>query len=41
MLVADLRHFLDLPDDTTSPALRLAQHLGNIVRAATAGDVGA
>ncbi len=38
MLVADLQHFLDLPPDTPSPARRLAEHLSNIVRAATAGD---
>ena len=40
MLVTDLHHFLDLPEDTPGPARRLAQHLGNIVRAATAGDAG-
>lgn len=38
MLVSDLNHFLDLPDDVPAPAGRLAQHFGNIVRAATAGD---
>lgn len=38
MLVSDLNHFLDLPDDVPAPACRLAQHFGNIVRAATAGD---
>jgi hypothetical protein len=38
MLVTDLHHFLDLPPDTPGPARRLAEHLGNIVRAATAGD---
>jgi hypothetical protein len=38
MLVADLHHFLDLPPDTPGPARRLAAHLSNIVRAATAGD---
>lgn len=37
MLVADLQHFFDLPPDTPSPARRLAEHLSNIVRAATAG----
>jgi hypothetical protein len=41
MLVADLRHFLDLPDDVPAPALRLAEQLRGIVRAATAGDAGA
>ncbi len=40
MLVADLHHFLDLPDDTPGPARRLAGHLSGIVRAATAGDAG-
>jgi hypothetical protein len=40
MLVSDLRHFLDLPPDTPGPARRLAEHLSNIVRAATAGDTG-
>jgi hypothetical protein len=40
MLVTDLCHFLDLLEDTPGPARRLAQHLGNIVRAATAGDAG-
>jgi hypothetical protein len=38
MLVTDLHHFLDLPPDTPGPARRLAEHLSNIVRAATAGD---
>ena len=38
MLVTDLHHFLDLPQDTPGPARRLAGHLTNIVRAATAGD---
>jgi hypothetical protein len=41
VLVADLHHFLDLPDDVPGPARRLAEQLGNIVRAATAGDAGA
>jgi hypothetical protein len=40
MLVTDLHHFLDLPADTPGPARRLAGHLGKLVRAATAGDVG-
>jgi hypothetical protein len=40
MLVTDLHHFLDLPQDTPGPARRLAKHLSNIVRAATAGDAG-
>lgn len=40
MMVTDLHHFLDLPVDAPGPAQRLAEHLGNIVRAATAGDTG-
>lgn len=39
-MVTDLHHFLDLPEDTPGPARRLAAHLGDIVRAATAGDTG-
>jgi len=31
---------MDLPDDTPGPARRLAEQLGSIVRAATAGDAG-
>lgn len=41
VLVSDLRHFLDLPDDTPAPASRLAEQLRDIVRAATARDEGA
>jgi hypothetical protein len=40
MLVTDLHHFLDLPQDAPGPARRLGEHLSNIVRAATAGDAG-
>jgi hypothetical protein len=40
MLVFDLRHFLDIPDDAPGPARKLAQHLGSVVQAATAGDAG-
>ena len=40
MLVTDLNHFAGLPEDTPGPARRLAEHLSNIVRAATAGDAG-
>jgi hypothetical protein len=40
MLVTDLHHLLDLPPDTPGPARRLAEHLSNIVRTATAGDTG-
>lgn len=39
-MVTDLHHYLDMPPDTPGPAQRLAEHLGNIVRAATAGDAG-
>lgn len=39
-MVTDLDHLLDLPPDTPGPARRLAEHLGSIVRAATAGDAG-
>jgi hypothetical protein len=38
VLVSDLNHFLDLPDDVPGPARRLAEHFTTIVRAATAGD---
>lgn len=40
MLVADLHHYLDLPDDTPGPARRLAEQLADVVRAATAGETG-
>lgn len=40
MFVSDLHHFLDLPEDTAGPVRRLAEHLNNIVWAATAGDAG-
>jgi hypothetical protein len=40
MLVTDLHHYLDLPPDSPGPAMRLAEHLNNVVRAATAGDAG-
>ena len=40
MLVTDLGHFLDLPDDVPGPARRLAEQLSLIVRAATAVDPG-
>ena len=40
MHVSDLRHFLDLPEDAPASARNLADHLGNIVRAATAGEPG-
>lgn len=38
MLVADLQHFLDLGPDTPGPARKLAEHLADIVAAASAGD---
>lgn len=41
MLVSDLSHFLGLPPDTPGPARKLARHLSDVVRAATAGDAGA
>ena len=40
MYVADLRHFLDLSPSTPGPARRMAEQLGGLVRAATAGDTG-
>ena len=40
MLVSDLRHFIGLPGDAPGPARRMAERLGSIVRAATAGDAG-
>ncbi|MEP6561085.1 MAG: DUF3024 domain-containing protein [Nakamurella sp.] len=40
VLSADLRHFLDLPDDVPGPARRLAAQLGDLVRAATAAEPG-
>ena len=40
VLVTDLRHFLDMSEDAPGPARRLAEHQSNIVRAATAGDLG-
>ncbi len=40
MYVTDLRHFLDLSPSEPGPARRLAEHLGGIVRSATAGDAG-
>ena len=38
VLVADLQHFLDLPDEVPGPARSLAEHLSDVVRAATAGE---
>jgi len=40
MLVTDLNHFVGMSEDTPGPARRLAAHLHDIVRAATAGDAG-
>jgi hypothetical protein len=40
MFVCDLHHFLDTPEDAPGPAPRMAERVGNIVRAATAGDAG-
>jgi hypothetical protein len=39
-MVTDLRHLLGLPPEAPGAARRLAEQLGNIVRAATAGDAG-
>jgi hypothetical protein len=41
MFVSDLRHFLDIPFDAPGPARKMAEHLGFVVRVATAGDAGA
>ena len=40
VLVADLHHFLDMPDNASGSARSLARQLGDIVRAGTAGAVG-
>jgi hypothetical protein len=40
MLVSDLQHFLDLPDDVPGPARNVAAHLCAVVRSATAGKAG-
>jgi hypothetical protein len=40
MLVADLRHFLDMPDDAPRPAIRLGLQLSAIVRAASVRPTG-
>jgi hypothetical protein len=40
VLVADLGHFLGLPADASGSLRCFAQHLGDIVRAGTAGQVG-
>ena len=40
MFVSDLRHFLDMPDDAPGPARKMAEQLGNVVRAATAAEAG-
>ena len=41
MFVTDLHHFFDLPQDTPGSARGVAEQLSSILRAATAGDVGA
>src|SRR5947209_19264087 len=38
MFVSDLRHFLGITDDAPGPARKMAEHLGSVVRAATAGE---
>lgn len=40
MFVSDLRHFLDITDDAPGPARKMAEQLGSVVRAATAGEAG-
>ena len=40
MMVTDLSHFLGLPEEAPGPPSRLAGHLGDVVRATTAGDAG-
>ncbi len=40
MMITDLQHFLDLPVEAPGPAHRIAEHLWNVVRAATSGDAG-
>ena len=40
VLVSDLRHYLDMPEDVPGPARRLAAQLGAIVRAGSARPVG-
>jgi hypothetical protein len=40
VFVSDLRHFLDLPGTTPGPARKMAEHLGSVVRAATATNAG-
>src|SRR5258708_5193020 len=41
MFVSDPRHFLDITEDAPGPARKMADHLGFVVRAATAGEAGA
>jgi len=38
MLVSDLTHFLNMPDEAPGPVRRLAEHFAAIVRAATAAN---
>lgn len=40
MFVSDLAHFLELPEDAPGPAVKIAEHLTWVVRAATAGPAG-
>jgi hypothetical protein len=40
MFVSDLRDFLGITDDAPGPARKMAEHLGFVVRAATAADAG-
>jgi len=40
MFVSDLRHFLDITEEAPGPARKMAEQLGLVVRAATAGEAG-
>lgn len=40
VFVSDLRHFMGMPEDAPGPAVRMAEQLTAIVRAATAGPAG-
>ncbi len=40
VFVSDLRQFLEMPDDTPGSACKMAEQLGNVVRAATAAEAG-
>jgi hypothetical protein len=40
VFVSDLRHFMGMPEEAPGPAVRMAEHLTAVVRAATAGPAG-